>query len=102
MQLSNLITMTRGEPCVPTVHLSDILELHPSPMSLLLDFKPNNDRKRGAENSSGLSSICRCFSLELQQLLFFCGLSFQTPLVPLLKERIGTAALDVVNPCLVL
>lgn len=29
-QLCNLMTRARGEPCISTVHLSDILELHPS------------------------------------------------------------------------
>lgn len=46
VQLRNLITTARGEPCVSTVHLSDIFELHPSLFCpFFFGFKSNDERK---------------------------------------------------------
>lgn len=45
VQLRNLITTARGGPCISNVHLSAILELHPSFLSLFLRFQTQGWKK---------------------------------------------------------
>lgn len=83
VQLCNLITTARGGPCISNVHLSAILELHPSFLSLFFVFKPKDERKPWFEDSWGLSSVCRFFILTLRR---HCCQSFQRTMFTLSKS----------------
>lgn len=43
VQLRNLMTTARGEPCITAVHLSGVLELHPSFLSLFFGTKSKDE-----------------------------------------------------------